>query len=153
MVPAFSEVAIPLTKLTKKNTDYHWGPEQEEAFQHLKACLMQPPVLAFPLENGGPFVLDCDASGSAIGAVLSQYQDNLERVIAYGSHTLNDAQKNYCTTKRELYSVVYFVQLFKDYLLGRKFILRVDHKPLVWLCKLKGSQQQGALVHFWSKLS
>ena len=41
---------------------------------------------------------DCDASGTA---VLSQYQ-NQERVISYGSHTLNQAQRNYYTTKREL---------------------------------------------------
>ena len=78
-------------------------------------------------------ILDCDASGPE---VLSQYQ-NHERVISYGSHTLNQAQRKYCTTKRELYSVVYFVQHFKQYLLGRKFILRVDHQPLLWLCNFQ----------------
>ena len=82
-------------------------------------------------------ILDCDASGTAVGGVLSQYQNNQERVISNGSHPLNQAQRNYCTTKRELYSIVYFVQHFKKYLLGRKFILRVDHKPLLWLCNFQ----------------
>ena len=113
MVPNFSEIALPLTRLTKKKAKFEWGPQEEEAFFKLKHCLSEPPILAFPLEHGGSFVLDCDASSFAMGAVLSQYQENSERVIAYGSHTLNEAQQNYCTTKRELYRIVYFVQYFK----------------------------------------
>ena len=106
--------------------------------------------MAFPLETRGKFVLDTDASGVAIGAVLSQYQNNEERVIAYGSHTLNPAQQNYCATKRELYSVVYFVQHFKQYLLGRSFILRTDHKPLIWLSNFK--EPSGILARWISIL-
>ena len=137
MVPEFSEIAIPLSRLTKKRAQFEWGQEQEAAFEKLKQCLTGPPILSFPLETGGSFVLDCDASAHAIGGILSQYQSNVERVIAYGSHTLNSAQQNYCTTKRELYSIVYFVQHFKHYLLGRKFILRTDHASLLWLCNFK----------------
>ena len=137
MVPEFSEIAIPLSRLTKKRAQFEWGQEQEAAFEKLKQCLTEPPILSFPLETGGSFVLDCDASAHAIGGILSQYQSNVERVIAYGSHTLNSAQQNYCTTKRELYSIVYFVQHFKHYLLGRKFILRTDHASLLWLCNFK----------------
>lgn len=69
---------------------------------------------------------DFDARGTAVRGVLSQEQNNQDKVIAYGSHILNQAQQNYCTTKRELYSGIYFVQHFKQYPLGRKFILRVD---------------------------
>ena len=134
MVPAFAEIALPLTRLTKKNAKFLWGSEQQTAFLKLKQCLISPPIIGFPLESGGSFVIDTDASGYAIGCVLSQYQDNMERVIAYGSHTLNVAQQNYCTIKRELYSVVYFLQHYKQYLLGRRFILRTDHAPLLWLC-------------------
>ena len=137
MVPEFSEIAIPLSRLTKKRAQFEWGQEQEAALEKLKQCLTEPPILSFPLETGGSFVLDCDASAHAIGGILSQYQSNVERVIAYGSHTLNSAQQNYCTTKRELYSIVYFVQHFKHYLLGRKFILRTDHASLLWLCNFK----------------
>ena len=150
MVPNFSEIALPLTRLTKKKAKFEWGPQEEEAFFKLKHCLSEPPILAFPLEHGGSFVLDCDASSFAIGAVLSQYQENSERVIAYGSHTLNEAQQNYCTTKRELYSIVYFVQYFKHYLLGRNFIIRTDHAPILWLCNFK--EPSGILARWISIL-
>ena len=111
MVPNFAEIALPLTRLTKKKVAFEWGPTQEAAFNHLKTCLTNPPVLSFPLESGGSFILDCDSSVSAIGSVISQYQFNTECVIACGSKTLNGAQRNYCTTKRELYSIVYFVKI------------------------------------------
>ncbi|MEW8486026.1 MAG: RNase H-like domain-containing protein, partial [Candidatus Thiodiazotropha sp.] len=137
MVPEFAKLAVPLTRLTRKKAKFECGPEQETAFNRLKNCLIQPPILSFPLESGGSFLLDTDASGVAIGSVLSQYQNNEEKVIAYGSHTLNPAQQNYCTTKRELYSVVFFMQHFKHYLLGRHFILRTDHAPLFWLSRFK----------------
>ena len=150
MVPSFAEIAVPLTRLTRKKAKFEWGSEHETAFFKLKERLIQPPILAFPLETGGKFVLDTDASGVAIGAVLSQYQNNEERVIAYGSHTLNPAQQNYCATKRELYSVVYFVQHFKQYLLGRSFILRTDHKPLIWLSNFK--EPSGILARWISIL-
>ena len=63
---------------------------------------MSLPILGFPLESGGSFLIDTDASGYAIGAVISQFQGNKERVIAYGIHTLSAVEQNYCATKREL---------------------------------------------------
>ena len=81
----------------------------------------------------GEYRVDTDASGNSIGAVLSQIQDGVERVIAYGSRTLNGPEKNYCVTRRELLAVVYFVKYYRPYLLGREFIIRTDHSALQWL--------------------
>ena len=67
----------------------------------LKHSLTCAPVLAFPREQG-IFILDTDASLWAVGGVLSQEQDGTEKAIAFASKTLNPAQQNYCTTKREL---------------------------------------------------
>ena len=150
LVPSFAEIAIPLTRLTRKSAKFEWGSEQETAFMKLKERLTQPPILSFPMESGGSFLLDVDTSGYATGGILSQYQNNEEKVIAYGSHTLNPAQQNYCTTKRELYGVVYFVQHFRNFLLGRKFILRVDHKPLLWLSNFR--EPSGILARWISIL-
>jgi hypothetical protein len=81
------------------------------------------------------FILDTDASNSAIGAVLSQRQDEVERVVAYASRALDKREQNYCVTRKEkeLLAVVHFVRYFKQYLLGRTFKLRTDHAALSWL--------------------
>ena len=90
------------------------------------------PIVALPRDEGD-FRLDTDASGWSMGAVLSQIQDGHERVIAYGSRSFSRAELTYCTTRRELLAVVYFVKYFKQYLLGRKFVIRTDHAALQWL--------------------
>lgn len=98
---------------------------------------MTAPILGYPDVNGGMFVLDTDASNDSIGAVLSQIQDGKETVIAYDSRTLSRAEKNYCVTRKEMLVLVFFVKRFNQYLLGRKFLLRTDHRSLVWLHKFK----------------
>lgn len=76
------------------------------------------------------FVLDTDASNDSIGVVLSQIQDGKETVVAYASRTLSSAEKNYCVTRKETLALVYFMKHFKQYLLGREFLLRTDHGSL-----------------------
>ena len=61
------------------------------------------------------------------GAVLSQQQEGIEQVIAYGSHTLTKSERNYSTTRKELLALVYFLQHFRCYLLGHSFVVRTDH--------------------------
>ena len=80
--------------------------------------------------------------------MLSQEQNGVEKVIAFASKTLNPAQQNYCPTKRELLAVVTFMRHFKHYLLGRKFIIRTDHAPLVWLRNFK--EPQGMIARWLS---
>ena len=71
------------------------------------------------------------------GGILHQIQDGRERVIAYASRALNKAERNYCITEKEFLAVRFFIEYFRQYLLGRKFIVRSDHQALVWLFKLK----------------
>ena len=132
----FSARASPLTKLTRKNARFEWNENCEQAFQDLKNCLVNSPILAFP-NNKDQFVLDCDVSLQGIGGILSQVQNNEEKAIAYASRTLNKAQQQYCTTKRELLAVVTFMKHFKHFLLGQKFLIRTDHAPLIWLRNFK----------------
>ena len=96
---------------------------------HLKQALVRPSIMAFP-SDAGQFILDTDASDRTIGAVLSQSQSGVERVIAYGSHALNKAERNYCVTDRALLAVKYFMMQYKHYLLGRHFLVRSDHQAL-----------------------
>ena len=131
-VPNFSETAKPLHELTKKGVRFHWSDECQQAFDKLKSALSGASVLALPRDEGD-FVLDCDASEIAIGAVLSQVQDGEERPICYASQLYNRHEKNYNVTRKELLAVVTFVKKFRQYLLGRPFTIRTDHAALRWL--------------------
>ena len=97
------------------------------------------------------FILDTDASDHAIGAELLQVQDGIERVIAYGSFSLQPCQKRYCTTRKELLAIVRFTNHFKHYLLGQEFVVRTDHSSLIWLTNFK--QPQGQLARWIEELS
>ena len=111
---------------------------------------MTAPVLSYPKYDEGTFILDTDASLFGIGCVLSQMQQNEERVIAYGSKTLSKSQRRYCTTYRELLAVVTFVKEFRHYLWGRHFIIRTDHSSLVWIKNFK--EPEGTLARWLTVL-
>lgn len=142
-IEGFSKLASPLFRVSGLEV-FEWTEECQTAFDSLKARLATAPVLAFPQtgDSAGRFVLDTDASAAALGAVLSQEIGGTERVIAYGSKTLNKAQRNYCTTRRELLSIVHFCRVFRPYLLGKRFLLRTDHASLTWLLNLKDTEGQ-----------
>ena len=135
-IPNFSEIAQPLTRLTKKSTRFNWSMDCQKAFDTLKEKLASPPVLAYPKDEG-EYILDTDASNHAIGAVLSQIQDGEERAISFANRALCGGQQNYCTTKRELLAVVTFVEHFRYFLYGQHFTIRSDHASLKWLRNLK----------------
>ncbi|BHF73105.1 hypothetical protein SprV_0401618000 [Sparganum proliferum] len=94
-------------------------------------------------DDAPPFILDTDASGFAIGAVLSQVgKDGVEHPICFASNTLTKTQRNYCTFRRELLAIVMFIRQFKHLLVGRRFILRTDHRALQWLRSIKYPMDQ-----------
>ena len=142
-VQSFADIASPLHKLTEKNKTFEWNESCQNAFEKLKEIMTNAPVLAFPDENSS-FILDTDASETGIGAVLSQIQDNQERVIAYASRKLNKSERRYCVTRRELLAVVNFVKHFRHYLYGKKFLIRTDHGSLRWLMNFKTPEGQTA---------
>ena len=80
-----------------------------------------------------PFELMCDASDFSIGAVLGQREDRKPYVIYYASKTLNEAQRNYTTTEKELLVVVFALDKFRAYLVGSFIIVFIDHSTLKYL--------------------
>jgi hypothetical protein len=143
-------IASPLYAMTGPRAEFLWGEVHQEAFDKLKQAMVTPPVLAFPDPNGR-FILDTDASDTAVGAQLSQIQDGCERPIAYASNALTPEQKRKCTTSKELLAVVTFTRQFRHYLLGRRFTVRTDHSSLVWLMRFK--HIQGQLARWLEELS
>ena len=136
--------------MTKRNRGFKWGNEQQQAFEKIKSKLISAPILAYPRYDHD-FKLFTDASSVCIGAVLSQVHENLERVISYGSRMLNDAEVGYSTTEKECLSVVHFTTEYRHYLLGRKFEIISDHRPLQWLKGIK--HPTGRLGRWAIKLS
>ena len=149
-VKGFATIAEPLTRLTRKNSRFEWTDEAQQAFDALKTALCEATSLAFPLPNI-PITLDSDASDVAVGAVMGQMVDGVERPIAFFSRVMNPAQRGYCTTRRELLAVISAVQHFRHYLLGNKVILRTDHHSLKWLQTFK--RPEGILARWIETLA
>jgi len=87
-VENFAGIASPLYALMRKGVRFELTIECQEAFEELKLRLMSGHILALPIDEG-TYILDADASGFGLRAILSQTQFGTERVIAYSSRTLN----------------------------------------------------------------
>ena len=107
----FLKIAKPLYKLLKKDAKFVWEKECQESFEELKSYLTTAPIVRAPNWQL-PFKVMCDASDLATGAVLGQREDGKPHVVYYASKTLNEAQRNYTTTEKELLKVVYALDKF-----------------------------------------
>ena len=138
-VPKLAEIAHPLYELTKSKgkNQFLWEAEHQSAFDCLKSILCSNVVMGYPRFDQ-EFILDVDASDYALGIELSQKDENGdERPVFYGSRHLEKSERSYSATARETLAAVFGCEYFKQYLQGRKFILRSDHNPLVWLRSMK----------------
>ena len=126
----FSRLSAPLTDLTKKDVKFIWSEEQEAAFQALKAAIQTAPVLATP-DLTQPFTVYVDASTTATGGVLLQH-DALNQLhpVAYISHKLEAAQRNYTIGELEMLAVVHALRCWRCFLEGAEFTIWTDHSNL-----------------------
>ena len=129
-VPQLQTKCAPLHRLTRLNTKWIWNPEHEKTFQGLKHLLTSSETLVHYDENK-PLILATDASDIGVGAVLlHRFPDNTERPIAYASRVLSDTERRYAVIDKEALAIVFAVNKFQQYILGRRFTLKTDHKPL-----------------------
>ncbi|PNX94272.1 retrotransposon-related protein [Trifolium pratense] len=120
----YGKIARPLTELTKKDA-FVWNEEAEQAFEKLKKSLTTTPVLALPNFNQ-EFIIECDASGEGIGAILMQEK----RPVAYFSKALGVRNLTKSAYEKELMAVVLAIQHWRPYLLGSRFKVFTDQKSL-----------------------
>jgi len=113
-----------------------WDRRQQQAFEQLKSHLSSAPVLAAP-QSYGIYILDIDASDTGVGAVMQQQQEGQLKVISYASRLFDKPERVYCTTRKELLAVIFGLKRFRQYVLGRKLIVRSDHAALSYLRKAK----------------
>nr|GEW56714.1 hypothetical protein [Tanacetum cinerariifolium] len=125
------ENELILTRLVT-DTPFLFSKECVEAFQTLKRKLTEASILIAP-DWDMPFMLMCDASGFAIGAVLGQHQEKNFRPIHYTSKTMTEVEPNYTTTKKEMLAVVYAFEKFRSYIIMNKSIVYTDHSALKYL--------------------
>ncbi|QRW26690.1 Retrotransposable element Tf2 protein [Rhizoctonia solani] len=128
-IPNFSSVARPLHNLTKKETPWSWGNQEEAAFQELKLLVIQSPVLVHSNPDL-PYYLETDASGVAMGAILSQQGlDNWLHPVAYMSKSFSGAKANYDTHNKELLAIIKALEEWRIFLeaTGRPIQVFTDH--------------------------
>lgn len=126
-VKNFGSIARPLTLLTKKDS-FVWTEDAAAAFSQLKTALCIAPVLALPLFDH-QFVVETDACGHGIGAILMQNGHPL----AYISRHLQGKQLHLSIYEKELLAVVYAVQKWRHYLLHAHFVIKPDQRSLKYL--------------------
>ena len=112
---------LPLVKLLHKGRGWKWKETQQETFQRLKRGLITAPVIARP-DFSKPFVVQCDASEYALGAVLTQEGEDGEHPIVYVSRVLTPAEKNYSTTEKECLAMLYAIKKPAANSLARSFL-------------------------------
>ena len=125
----FSKISRPLTNLLQKDIPFVFDDDCVEAFEILKKALISAPI-AQPPDWNVPFEIMCDASDYVVGVVLGQRVDKKLNIIHYASTTLENAQRNYATTKKELLAVVFACDKFRSYIVDSKLIVYTDHAAI-----------------------
>ena len=128
----FSKIAKSLYKLLEKDAKFVWDEDYHKSFKELKAYLTTAPIVRAPNWKL-PFEVMCVASDLSIGAVLRQREEGKPCVVYYARKKLNEAQRNYTTTKKELLAVVYALDKFRAYLVGLDIVIFIDHSTLKYL--------------------
>ena len=144
-IKGFAKIAAPLYDLTsgdnkdKKSEHVNLSPKAREAFDRLKAACLQAPILTFP-DFHKSFLLEMDASGRGLGAVLSQKQaDGQYHPIAYASRVMNETEQRYHSNKQEFLALNWAVtEQFHEYLspYGKnwnEFVVHTENNPLTYI--------------------
>ena len=137
----FGRISKPIVDLTKKCiTKFKWTAEAQNAVNILKNKITTSPVLGYPdLNSEHPLILTTDASSIGVAFELSQKQYSdvtgkyIEKPISFGGTTLKDNQKKWSSCEMELFALTYAINKMDVYLRCNYFIVRTDHKSLIYL--------------------
>ena len=86
-----------------------------------------------------PFIVQTDASGLGLGAVLLQGEGDQWRPILYISRKLFPRETRYSTVEKECLAIKWALDTLKYYLMGKEFVLETDHRPLQWMHRMRDS--------------
>ena len=131
-----SELTQPLRELLSTKRAWLWGPDQEQAFHRVKEDLSKPTTLVL-YDPQAELKVSADASSFGVGAVLFQRDGNDWKPVAYASRSMSETEMRYVQIEKEALTVTWACEKFTDYILGRKFQIKTDHKPLIPLLNTK----------------
>ncbi|KAK9886419.1 hypothetical protein WA026_016698 [Henosepilachna vigintioctopunctata] len=151
-IPNNSIILDPLHRLLKKNIQFTWSEECEKSFSDIKKILCSQPVLEI-FDKDLPIRIYTDASLNGIGAILKQIQkDGKEKPVGYFSKKLNDTQKRKKAIYLECLAIKEAIKYWQYWLIGRKFTVFSDHKPLENLnIKARTDEELGELTFYLSQ--
>ncbi|CUA78024.1 Transposon Tf2-7 polyprotein [Rhizoctonia solani] len=148
-VPDFSKMSRPLNDLIPKDAKWQWGDKEEKGFMDIKRALCEAPVLRHP-DPEKPYFLETDASGVAMGAVLSQRQeDGRLHPVAYMSKSFQGAAHNYDTHDKELLAIIEALQHWRIFLEGTTDPITIftDHRNLKYWKESRNFNRRHARWH------
>ena len=133
-VENFSKIAVPLTRLLKKEVPFEWTEEYMMAIQRLKQKLTNEPMLWQP-QIEWPFFLEVDVSDYATGTVLFQKdKDRWPQICGYHSKTFNKTEQHYEIYDKELTAIDRALANWQYLLKGVEVHILMDHKNLTYYC-------------------
>ncbi|XP_055836596.1 uncharacterized protein K02A2.6-like [Episyrphus balteatus] len=128
-IPHLSTKLKPLYNLLRKDVEFCWSVEAQNAFQNCKKLLLTNNILEL-FDPSKPIIVATDASPYGVGAVLSHIVNGVEKPVIFASSTLSESEKHYSQLHREALAIVFAVKKFHNYLYGQKFVIYTDHQAL-----------------------
>ena len=128
-VPHFSDIARPLTQLTRRNEGFNWSTECDKCFHMLKDYLQEAQILRYPYP-AADYILYTDASKYAYAGVLTQSIDGTDHPVAYTSGLFRGSQLNWAACTKEACAIYMSVKKLSFYLDSAQITLRSNHLPL-----------------------
>ncbi|CAG7726460.1 unnamed protein product, partial [Allacma fusca] len=129
-IPCYQQILRNLYKLTEKGEVFVWGPDQEEAFEKLRAEYIKDFVLISP-RKGYDLYLDTYTSSDAMNAVLYQTVEGQDEIVMFTSFSFKEHQKSYTLIEREMYNLTKTIRKLQLWLHGRTIHVRSDLKSIV----------------------
>jgi hypothetical protein len=135
----YSDIVVPLTRLTRKGVPWNFGDDARKSFNALKSAFTSAPVLTHWLPDK-PIIIETDASDYALGAILSIQTDSGEvHPVAFHSRTFSALELNYDTHDKELLAIFDAFRVWRHFLEGSGTPIDVvtDHKNLEYFSTTK----------------
>ena len=146
-IPYESIITAPMRALLRKDVAWQWEHEHNTALEQVKAALTSAPVLHF-YDVKKAVTLQADASQSGLGACLLQES----KPIAYASHALTNAERNYAQIEKELLAICFACTKFHQYIYGKECSVQTDHRPLEAIFRKPMNQTSPRLQRMLLKL-